>query len=426
VLLSILRVVLLLVFLYPFAGSIAWSIGGLIYRFIYRGKVSHPGPPAPEDQPLVTILIPAHDEELVIEKTIDYLFTELNYDNFEVLVCNDGSNDRTTEILEGLMQKYPQLRSIHIMDNKGKAHAFNVAFAFARGEFILSNDADTLPERDAIWKYLDYFKSPRYQNTGAVTGNMDVLNRNKLIEKSQTVEFSSIVGIIKRTQMSVLGSMYAYSGANTMYRKSAVQDVAGFRQDRATEDISIAWDQQFQGWQALFAPEIFFYMMVPDSLKMLFNQRKRWAKGGTESFFTNVKRIIKHPWRNISQVVMLLDQLGSISWSFLYVFGTILFVIQVVYQLIMGRTGTVEVTFDTMDIFLAFMAFVGFWQVVVALVLDRSRHKLRYVLFAPLYLLLFWQINTFTVVWTFIPALKAVYRGEGEGTWISPKRVSMG
>lgn len=72
--------------------------------------------------------------------------------------------------------------------------------------------------------------------------------------------------------------------------KEALIDVGGFRQDRATEDISIAWDHQLNDWLSVFAPEIIFFMEVPVTLKMLYRQRKRWAKGGTEVWLTNFKK----------------------------------------------------------------------------------------------------------------------------------------
>src|SRR5699024_6729710 len=167
---------------------------------------------------MITIMIPAHNEEVVINNTIEYLMNKINYTNYEVLVMDDGSTDSTPKILNKLMKKYDNLRVIRIEDNKGKAHAFNIGIAFAKGKLILSNDADTVPEPDALWKYVNYFIRKECINISAVTANMDVQNRNTIIAKSQTVEFSSIVGIIKRTQASVLGVIYAYSGANTMYR----------------------------------------------------------------------------------------------------------------------------------------------------------------------------------------------------------------
>ncbi|MEK0411480.1 glycosyltransferase, partial [Limosilactobacillus reuteri] len=75
-----------------------------------------------------------------------YLFEELNYENFEVLVMDDGSTDQTAAILARLRERYPRLRTIKIKKNKGKAHAFNIGMYFAKGEYILSNDADTIPE----------------------------------------------------------------------------------------------------------------------------------------------------------------------------------------------------------------------------------------------------------------------------------------
>ena len=75
---------------------------------------------------MITIMIPAHNEEVMIEETITYLFTQLNYTNYEVLVMNDGSTDKTATIIQRLQSVYPRLRTVEIEKNKGKAHAFNV------------------------------------------------------------------------------------------------------------------------------------------------------------------------------------------------------------------------------------------------------------------------------------------------------------
>ena len=154
-----------------------------------------------EVEPFVTIMVPAHNEEIVIEDTLNYLMTKINYENYEVLVTDDGSTDRTPEILKGLQEKYDKLRVIRIEKNKGKAHAFNIGLGFAKGELVLSNDADTVPEPDSLNRYINYFIRQDSTNISAVTANMDVQNRAKLIANLKQVEFSSIVGIIKRTQL---------------------------------------------------------------------------------------------------------------------------------------------------------------------------------------------------------------------------------
>ncbi|WP_254259812.1 glycosyltransferase [Listeria fleischmannii] len=66
-------------------------------------------------------MVPAHNEEVVIEDTIEYLMNNMNYTNYEVLVTDDGSTDTTPEILARLMKKYPNLRVIRIEKKQRKS-----------------------------------------------------------------------------------------------------------------------------------------------------------------------------------------------------------------------------------------------------------------------------------------------------------------
>ncbi|WP_127848412.1 glycosyltransferase family 2 protein [Lacticaseibacillus hulanensis] len=418
-------IMLLVLCLYPVAGAFLWFFGALSYRWLRNTREDDNWQQLPPSkQPLVTIMIPAHNEEVMIESTITYLFDELNYDNYEVLVMNDGSTDDTGKIVAQLQEKYPRLRTVEILKNKGKAHAFNIGMYFARGEYILSNDADTIPEPDAIMKYMNYFIHDRDMNTSAVTANMDVQNRTKLLGKSQTVEFSSIVGVIKRSQAAVNDSMYAYSGANTMYRKSFLIDVGGFRQNRATEDISIAWDHQMIGAVPRFAPNIIFHMNVPETLGDLYKQRKRWAQGGTEVWLTNFKKFFLHPIKHRYQMSMFVDSTLSIIWSFFFIISTVLFVSSMIWFIASGNWERIYHGIMMSLIFVTFEMFAGTLQLLAALILDHRGAKLKYLLFAPLYMLFFWMVNPITIATTFIPACKTIM-GFGSGTWTSPKRQAM-
>ncbi|HGD7272503.1 TPA: glycosyltransferase [Enterococcus hirae] len=408
---------------YPILGSFAWFIGVLCYSFLFKYKHIDWAEIPTEVEPFITIMVPAHNEEVVIEDTIDYLMTKINYGNYEVLVTDDGSTDETPAILARLQKKYPKLRVIRIDKNKGKAHAFDIGMAFAKGRLILSNDVDTVPEPDALSNYVNYFIRPGGRNISAVTANMDVKNRTSLLGKSQTVEFSSIVGIIKRTQAGVLGGLYAYSGANTMYRKDALIDVGGFRQDRATEDISIAWDHQLNGWISVFAPTIIFFMEVPVSLPMLYRQRKRWAKGGTEVWLTNFKKVLFHPFENIGRTFMFIDQTFSIIWSLFFCISFFVFIILMGIYLYQGNFEQIYRTLTISFLFVCFEMISGIIQLIASLVVDDQGRKLKYMLFAPLYMLLFWMVNAITIMTTFIPAIKTIL-GYGSGTWKSPERKS--
>lgn len=418
-------IVLLILCLYPIMGAFFWFFGALAYRWLRpNGEDNNWVQLPPDKQPLITIMIPAHNEEVMIESTITYLFNEINYTNYEILVMNDGSTDHTGEIVMRLEKKYPRLRMIEIVKNKGKAHAFNIGMYFAKGEYILSNDADTIPEPDALMKYMNYFIHDRDMNTSAVTANMDVQNRTKLLCKSQTVEFSSIVGVIKRSQAAVNDSMYAYSGANTMYRKAFLIDVGGFRQNRATEDISIAWDHQMIGAVPRFAPNIVFHMNVPETIGDLYKQRKRWAQGGTEVWLTNLKKFLLHPIRHRYQLSMFIDSTLSIIWSFFFILTTAIFITTLLYFIMTGNWERVIHAIEMSFIFVTFELLAGFLQLLAALILDHHAAKLKYLIFAPLYMLFFWMVNPITIATTFIPALKTIL-GYGSGTWVSPKRQAM-
>lgn len=418
---TVFKVLFLILVSYPILGGLAWFVGGLCYKYVFKNKKRDFTILDSREQPFITIMVPAHNEEVTIEETISYLLNELNYTNYEVLVIDDCSTDNTPKILRKLQQQSKRLRVIRLAENKGKAHAFNIGLAFAKGDLVLSNDADTLPEADALMRYVNYFNSPEGQNIAAVTSNVEVRNRTKLITKSTTVEFSSIVGIIKRAEMGVFGSIFAYSGANTMYRKSALIDVGMFRQDRATEDISIAWDHQLNNWLAVFAPEIISYTLVPETLKELYHQRKRWAKGGTEVWLTNLRKVLRHPLKNLGESLMLLDQTLSICWSFFFWLATFVFTYLVGnFALTQNWSQLVYLLFSAL-ILICFEMIAGTMQLVIALMIDRKGNKIEYLLFAPIYLLCLWIINTLTIVTTFVPAIKTIL-GHGSGTWVSPSR----
>ena len=144
---SVINIALLILCLYPIVGSFFWFAGALSYRFIKTNKRDDDWQYIPaEHQPMITIMIPAHNEEVMIEETITYLFTQLNYTNYEVLVMNDGSTDKTAAIIQRLQSVYPRLRTVEIEKNKGKAHAFNIGMYFAQGEYILRTCLESFQE----------------------------------------------------------------------------------------------------------------------------------------------------------------------------------------------------------------------------------------------------------------------------------------
>lgn len=413
-------VIITILSLYPILCAMFWFWGAMAYMIFWRKDELKPDQKL-DHEPFITIMVPAHNEEIVIENTLTFLLTKLNYHNYEVLVMDDGSTDKTPEILHRMQEQYPRLRVIRIKKNCGKAHAFNIGMFFAKGEYILSNDADTIPESDALRKYMLYFTSPKGLNYAAITANMDVYNRTSILGKSQVVEFSSIIGIIKRSQTAINNTMYAYSGANTMYRRDFLISVGGFRQDRATEDISIAWDHTFSNLTPKFAPDIVFHINVPEGLVDLYHQRKRWAQGGTEVWLTNFMKVIRHPWKNRFVVPMMTDTTMSGVWSFFFWITTIIFIISMVCFALQGNYERVYHGIFMSLIYVNFQMIAGIMQVLAGLILDFKGVKFKYLLFAPIYLLFTWIVNPLAIVTTFVRAVQTIM-GHGSGKWLSPKR----
>ncbi|WP_275938320.1 glycosyltransferase, partial [Lactiplantibacillus plantarum] len=188
-----------------------------------------------------------------------------------------------------------------------------------------------------------------------------------------------------------------------------------------TEDISIAWDHQLNGWTTVFSPDILFYMNVPENLDALYHQRKRWAKGGTEVLLTNFKRVVSHPGKYLKQWAFITDQTLSIIWSLFFFVSTLIFLISLVTFFFTGNYERVYHMFCMAFIFVTFEMFAGVLQLLSALIVDDRGRKFKYLIFMPLYMLIYWQVNALALVTTLIPAVKTIL-GYGSGTWVSPVR----
>jgi biofilm PGA synthesis N-glycosyltransferase PgaC len=275
------------IFLYPLYMSYIWMVGGLLFSVRWEYTI----PESIKHFPLFSIILPAYNEAMIIESSIEYL-KHINYPHYEVIVVNDGSTDNTEKILDKLVIKNQTwLKVVHLKENGGKANAINMGILISKGEFLVTIDADCMLDQEALnwfaWHFLGY---PR---VGAITGNPRVWNRTSLLGKIQTGEYSSIIGLIKRTQR-IVGKVLTVSGVIAAYRKSALLDCGFFDNDTITEDIDITWKLQRKFWDIRYESRALCWILVPETLKGLWQQRLRWAQGGLEV-------LIKHAgiWKDL-------------------------------------------------------------------------------------------------------------------------------
>ena len=157
-----------------------------------------------------------------------------------------------------------------------------------------------------------------------MTGNPRIRNRSTLLGRVQVGEFSSIIGMIKRAQRT-FGRLFTVSGAITAFRKSAVHEVGYWSPNMLTEDIDISWKLQRAGWDIEFEPNAIVWVLMPETISGLWNQRLRWAMGGAQVLTKNIDVLFK-PKLNFLWP-LLLEMSLTLIWSYLMLFMVILWIL---------------------------------------------------------------------------------------------------
>lgn len=302
---------------YPVVTSLMWVTTSLIFVFRWERKDIDVAPgTSREFVPFVTVLIPAHNEESVIGNSLAAA-CRIEYPRYEVLVVNDGSTDGTVDAVMPFVRA-GRARLLDKRVNEGKALAINDALPLARGEIVLTLDADAEPVPDILTHVVQHFRSAR---VAAVTGNPRVRNTETFLARLQAVEFTSIISLLRRSQR-VWGRIVTVSGVVAAFRRSALFDVGGFSPDMPTEDIEVTWKLQRRFYDVRYEPNAVVWMTVPASYRAHFRQRLRWARG-----LMQVLR--KHwgvmaDWRLRRMWPIFVESALSILWAFCFVVLTLL------------------------------------------------------------------------------------------------------
>lgn len=403
------------VFYYPLFMAYLWMAGGIYYHFHWERKRGehYYEPPELPDYPLVSILVPCYREGETIRETLTWL-TRQNYPHFEIIAINDGSPDDTGAILEELRGEIPNLRVIHHESNQGKAMGLRMGALAARGEFLVCIDGDALLDPHATrWMMKHFLSSPR---VGAVTGNPRVRTRSTLLGKIQVGEFSAIIGLIKRTQR-IYGRVFTVSGVVTGFRKAALHRVGYWATDIVTEDIEVSWALQADHWDVRYEPNALCWILMPETLRGLWRQRLRWARGGVEVLLKYGRGLLS--WRRRRMWGVVLEHMVSITWAYamaatvaLYLLG---FVVPLPEPL---RIHTILPEWHGV-----LLGITCLLQFAVSLAIDGRYEEKglgRYYYWMIWYPLVFWVINMLTTV---VAVPTAVLRRRGvKAVWESPDR----
>jgi biofilm PGA synthesis N-glycosyltransferase PgaC len=399
------------IFIYPLVMSYVWMIGGLVFYWRYERKNQEP--PDLAHCPFFSILIPCHNEQDQINDTIQHLM-RMDYPQYEVIAVDDGSTDQTAEKIKALCETHQQLRAVYLKTNQGKAAALNIGCLVAKGELVLTLDADALISADALrWMAWHFSLYPR---VGAVTGNPRIINRTSLLAKIQTGEFATIIGLIKRTQR-LLGKVLTVSGVIAAFRKRALHSVGYWDTDMVTEDIDVTWKLEKQFWDVRYEPRATCWIYVPETIKGLWRQRMRWSQGGVEVLKKHTR--IWRNWRQRRLWPVFLESLISVIWAYCFWGMVLLWVVAATTGLVFGFKPTPPIPPAWTGSVLALTCILQF---TVSLFVDRSYEKniVRYLFWVIWYPFIYWMISSFTVIFA---APKAIFKKKGvRATWKSPDR----
>jgi cellulose synthase/poly-beta-1,6-N-acetylglucosamine synthase-like glycosyltransferase len=256
------------------------TLGGYLYSVWVEEQKQKPLP-VKKHWPKVTILIPAHNEEIVIRNTLQSM-VELDYpkEKLQIIVINDHSSDRTGEICDEFAQQYPYIQPMHSFPpegGKGKSSALNRAVQHASGEFIAVYDADNNPEKAAIKHLVSAFDDQPL--IGAAVGKFRVINaRKNLLTQFINIEtishqWMTQAGRWKWFRISTI------PGTNFMIRKHVVEQVGGWDSEALAEDTELSIRVYEEGYSIRFYPLAITWEQEPETWKVWFKQRTRWARG---------------------------------------------------------------------------------------------------------------------------------------------------
>ena len=221
----------------------------------------------------VTVLIPAYNEERVIERAVRGVLASRDV-KLSVVVIDDGSRDRTGEVVRAAFADEPRVRLLSLA-NGGKARALNTALAEVDTDVVIALDADTQFEPTTIARLARWFADP---DLGAVAGNAKVGNRVNLVTRWQALEYVTAQNLERRA-LARLNAMTVVPGAVGAWRTATLRAVGGYPEDTLAEDQDLTIAVQRAGWRVTYDQYAVAWTEAPESFRGLAKQRFRWAFG---------------------------------------------------------------------------------------------------------------------------------------------------
>jgi peptidoglycan-N-acetylglucosamine deacetylase len=251
-----------------------------------------------DPRPDVTVLIPAHNEESVVVQTVESVLAAATI-NLQIVVVDDGSTDKTGALLDQHFGSDPRVHIIHQV-NRGKSAALSLAMSHAHTKIVITIDADTEIEPDAIAKLLRHFSDPQI---GAVAGNVKVGNRTRWLTRWQALEYITSQNMEKRA-FDLLNCITVVPGALGAWRKEAIEAAGGISSDTVAEDADLTIAIRRLGWRVSYDEEAIAWTEAPETAGALIRQRFRWTFGTLQSFWKHRDTLLRPRYGTLGWIAL--------------------------------------------------------------------------------------------------------------------------
>ena len=346
------------------------SLTMLLNSIISIRKMKPIVPYEEEDLPFISIFIPAHNEENTIEATVKSVCQSEYYKNeepnFEVIVINDGSTDRTGEILAEIKKDLPQLKIVTRhppRSGKGKGFVLNDALTLSQGEIIGVFDADTQIKTDYLMTIVQYLNG----DIDGVQSRVKMFNRDEnYLARMQHLEFASFGNTL--IAKDNLGSTGFLGGNGQFVKKDAIIDCGRWDGFAVTEDLNLAIKIILQGGKIRYCGECAVYQEAVTDWSAFFRQRVRWAIGNFETLFVYFPQILRAKI-SLLKKFNILEHISFYSFNLLIFFGFVVTIINAASWFIFHGPTIIRMEAPFLVGFLSVIAF--FPGIILALSRDK-------------------------------------------------------
>ncbi len=366
------------------------------------------------DYPSCTILIPAHNEARVIDRTLKAM-RNLVYpgEKLEIRVINDGSTDETRDIV---LRHAAEDRRVKLFDvpagegGRGKSRALNLGVRAVESEMIAIYDADNTPDKDAL-RYLAA-QLVLHKELGAVIGKFRTVNKNEnLLTKFINIETLSFQSMLQagRWQMHGIATL---PGTNFVMWRQLIRDLNGWDEEALTEDSELSVRIYELGYKIKFIPYAITYEQEPQQWKVWVKQRMRWVRGNNYVIAKFFKLIPRFRNKRLG-----FDLLYTLSLYYVFfaaiLISDLLFIVSALSLVSMSLPGPYTVVWIT-----AFVLFI--FEILLAVSFDREDRMGNIWLVALMYF-------TYCQLWIYI-VLRAWYLDyvkKEKRTWVKTVRFEV-